>query len=123
MKLSKEIKEYFERLFLHKFKPTLEVKDGKIVVERKYYKQKGENNMNFIVRLTYLDDKSINVSLSEAEVPIFLEKLKKNEAYSAPDSDNAFWTPKDQVRFVNIAKEQPPIEPIVEETPTEEIKE
>jgi len=118
MKLSKEIREYFERLLLHKVNPTLEDKE-----EKNYTKKTGANNMNFIVRLTYLDDKSINVSLSEAEVPIFLEKLKKNEAYSAPDSDNAFWTPKDQVRFVNITKEQPPIEPIVEETPTEEIKE
>jgi len=76
--------------------------------------------MNYTVRLTYIDDKTLNVSLPEGEVPKFLEKMKKNEAYWTADADSAFWTPENQIRFVNISKEQPaPAEPVVEEETTE----
>ena len=87
--------------------------------------------MNHVVRLTYKDDKTLNIALPAEEVPKFLEKMKKNEAYWTADADSAFWTPENQIRFVNIVKEQPaPAEPIIkedptpeEETPTETIKE
>ena len=72
--------------------------------------------MNYMVRLTYIDDKTLDISLPDGEVPKFLEKMKKNEAYWTADSENAFWTPENQIRFVNIVKEQlPPVEPVVED--------
>jgi len=61
--------------------------------------------MNYIVRLTYMDGKDVNVILPEAEIPKFLEKLQKNEPYWAPNNETAFWTSNDQVRFTSIAKE------------------
>ena len=62
--------------------------------------------MNFTVRLTYLDDKVINVALPEGEVLKFLDGLKKNEPYWAPNADHAFWTANAQVRYVSVSKNQ-----------------
>jgi hypothetical protein len=78
--------------------------------------------MNYIVVLTYIDDKTLNVSLPKDEVSKFLEKMQNNETYWAKGTENAFWTPTNQIRFVNIMKEQgSPV--VVEEAKEEEVSE
>jgi len=79
--------------------------------------------MNYVIRLTYMDDKTLNLELPKDEVPKFLECLQKNVAYWAKDADVAFWTPNQQVRYTNInkiAEPAPIIEPKVEEVKTTE---
>ena len=77
--------------------------------------------MTFLIKLTYLDGKEVNVSLPKDEVPKFLEKLRNNEAYWSPEDDTAFYTPNNQVRFTSINKYMPPKEEAVK--PVEEVKE
>jgi len=79
--------------------------------------------MNYIVSLTYMDDKVLNVALPEDEVPKFLEKLQKSEPYWAPNETNAFWTSNAQVRYVNIAKAAEPAPEPTKVTPIDEAKE
>jgi len=61
--------------------------------------------MNYIIRLTYMDEKQINVVLPEEETTKFFEKLQKNEPYWAPNKETAFWTCNNQVRFISLVRE------------------
>ena len=89
--------------------------------------------MDYIIRLTYMDSKDVNIELSEVEVPKFLENIQKNLPYWAPNNATAFWTPSEQLRFVSIAKkaidEKPAEKPVekekivdINETPKGETK-
>jgi len=76
--------------------------------------------MTFLIKLTYIDGKEVNVSLPKDEVPKFLEKLRNNEAYWSPEDDTAFYTPNNQVRFTSINKYVPQPDAV---KPAEEVKE
>jgi len=59
-----------------------------------------------------MDDKALNVELPEEEVPKFLECLKANKEYWAPNAETAFATSFAQVRYTSITKtpDAPPVE-------------
>lgn len=87
--------------------------------------------MQYILKLTYLDDKEVSIVLDEKQVPKFLESYKKDEPYWQENAESAFLVAKDLIRYVNILKyvappvEVKPAEPKVEkmpEAPKEEVK-
>ena len=64
-----------------------------------------EKKENWVVKLTYMDEKSAHVILPKEEIPKFLEAFKAKKEYWSPNEDAAFLTDVDKVRFVNIGKE------------------
>ena len=62
--------------------------------------------MNYLIKLTYLDDKILDISLTGEEVPKFLEKLRNNEAYWSPNNETAFWVSASQLRYTNIIQQK-----------------
>lgn len=86
--------------------------------------------MQYILKLTYLDDKEVSIILDDKQIPQFLEAFKKDEPYWQKNAESAFFVPQAQVRYVNILKYVvPPVEVKPEEkiekmpeAPKEEVK-
>jgi hypothetical protein len=82
--------------------------------------QQGEKRMNFAIKITYTDEKSLDIVLPEEEVSRFLETVKNGECYWDKTKQAAFWTPDSLIRYVNINKlledqAKPPVEEKIEE--------
>lgn len=77
--------------------------------------------MNFLIEIIYKDDKKAQIVLPEEAVPLFLEKVKKNEYYS---NDEGFgFINVSEIRYINVKKIDPlpeipeaVVEEVVEET-------
>jgi len=66
--------------------------------------------MNFAIKITYTDDKALDIILPEAEVPRFVESVQKGECYWDKSNQSAFWTKDNLIRYMNLNKipeEQP----------------
>jgi len=60
--------------------------------------------MTWIIKLTYLDGKELNVTVPEEELTKFLEASQKGLPYWAPNKETAFMTHAANVRYINIAQ-------------------
>ena len=62
--------------------------------------------MQYIIKIIYLDDKDLSVILDEKEVSKFNECIRDNKPYWNINNSQAIWTPKDQIRYINIFKQE-----------------
>lgn len=62
--------------------------------------------MNFIVKLTYKDDKDINLKCNEDQVKRLLDCLNGQKIYWSEDGTTGFWTNLADIRYIHLLKEE-----------------
>lgn len=69
--------------------------------------------MEYNFKITYRDDKFINVIVPEQRIGEFLECLSNKSIYWMEEHDSGFWTDLDTARYVMINKVQNKQLPVV----------
>jgi hypothetical protein len=61
--------------------------------------------MNYIVSLTYFDDKDLKVSVEEKNLKRFFDDLNNDEIYFNQESGCGFWTCLQNIRHIVVYKQ------------------
>lgn len=60
--------------------------------------------MNYIVSLTYRDDKKLNIEITEEQLEPFMEAIKMQEMFWSEGRKNGFYTDLKDIRYLQLAE-------------------
>jgi len=62
--------------------------------------------MNYIIVLTYRDEKQVHIEIKEDQLNSFMEAMKNKELFWQEHKYNGFYANMDDIRFIHVVKKE-----------------